>query len=565
MTIITSGHGTIDSCVFARRQFEAAPEQKSAIQSLMAALPGRTQDSEFSRYTYLFPQLADDDRASLPADHTPQETHEHLLALAEKLAELQGFDEPTGDLPSVYTYFGQFLNHDISAPLMRTMSRAHDIDSAVTNVPDLETLNAELRPATIADVLGEGKRPDRAELINQHPVPMMLHSLYGSGPFPDDAGRTASEFYEAGQPLFRLGQTVTVPDSELETIIEEPRLVKRKIGAADLPRDAKQRQALIGDSRNDENLIIGQLHLAFMLFHNKAAKWPRIDGGGKGTFDAARELLTWHYQWCVVHDFLKNLLDAKVYGRAIGDLDQIPPLDMVPMEFAAAVFRFGHSMVSSQYDFNENFSKGGVVSQASLQSLFDFTSHRGLGGHDRLPDHWVADWSMLTGDNAAARSKSDRIDPFLVGLMLGLQDTKMITLASIAARNLLRGFHRRIPSGQSLAKATGMPPMSPKEIAKAVAEVKDFDRFLQKSGFDKQTPAWLYVLSEARAKSRGSRLGPMASEIVARTILGLLRGNPASVLNAKGGSWSPADSPLRTPAGKPVADIKTFLQFSGAM
>ena len=36
----------------------------------------------------------------------------------------------------------------------------------------------------------------------------------------------------------------------------------------DLPR-AQSTLGLLGDSRNDENLIVAQLHLAFLKFHNK--------------------------------------------------------------------------------------------------------------------------------------------------------------------------------------------------------------------------------------------------------------------------------------------------------
>ncbi len=49
----------------------------------------------------------------------------------------------------------------------------------------------------------------------------------------------------------------------------------------DVPRNA-QLTALIGDPRNDENLIVNQLHLAILRFHNRvvadvrgsSARWP---------------------------------------------------------------------------------------------------------------------------------------------------------------------------------------------------------------------------------------------------------------------------------------------------
>ena len=36
----------------------------------------------------------------------------------------------------------------------------------------------------------------------------------------------------------------------------------------DLPRN-QQGRALLGDARNDENLVVAQLHLLFVQFHNR--------------------------------------------------------------------------------------------------------------------------------------------------------------------------------------------------------------------------------------------------------------------------------------------------------
>jgi hypothetical protein len=565
MPIISSGHGTISFRRSARIEVEAAPELKSAVQPLMAALRGG-RGNGFSRYGYLFPDLANDERASLLSATTPQETHAKLLELAEALAQIQDVEEATGELAAVYTYFGQFLNHDISAPLLRSHLDRPDDDGAVESLSDLKTLDGTDRPRTIAEIVGpdDQTRPvGRRVLINQHPLPMILNSLYGEDPLPGERGADTNRFYEPGTARFALGETVRLSDRKLKNIAEEVDRLGHNPGPNDIPRDPEQRIALIADPRNDENLIISQLHLAFLKFHNKVVEWldPKPGADLGRVFDEARRLTTLHYQWCIVHDYLGNLLDAEVYRRAMRDLAGIEPLDRVPMEFAAAVFRFGHSMVSSIYDYNANFSQGGPAGRAGLSALFDFTSRQGLNGNDRLPDHWVADWTML-----ATISKSDRIDPFLVGMLLGLKDTRIINLTSIASRNLLRGFHRRIPSGQLLAKAARIEPVSREEMAIATADGEGLDRFLRKSGFDAETPPWFYVLCEAKAKADGNRLGPMASEIVARTILGLLRGNPRSVLGDEGRGWNP-DAPrgLRTADGGAVNDIKSFLQFAGVM
>ena len=72
----------------------------------------------------------------------------------------------------------------------------------------------------------------------------------------------------------------------------------------DVPRDGNGR-AIIGDPRNDENLIIVQFHKAVIQFHNKLVDYPRAQGMRpewvRGRLPAGAR---WHYQWAVIHDFL---------------------------------------------------------------------------------------------------------------------------------------------------------------------------------------------------------------------------------------------------------------------
>jgi hypothetical protein len=570
MTIFTSEHGKIVVLPLSLGKLRIASDVIGAIGRLKAAVKGSDEvEVRYSEYSYLEEDLANEDSASLLGKHSPEDTHALLGTLADKLGELQDLEEATGELPAVYTYFGQFLNHDISAPLgivkggfeipQGTVGLVSDQDSGALAKPG--------RPGSVADVLDS--------VVNQHRWPMTLHSLYGDGPFEEDENGKTSEFYEPGKAKFRLGETIRLPDDILAEIFEDPSKAVFEDGAVDLPRDPARRIALIADRRNDENLIISQLHLAFILFHNNAVDALRATtydkADEKALFEEARRLTVLHYQWCIVHDYLKNLLDGDIYKRALSDTKTYPARDTVPMEFAAAIFRFGHSMVSSKYNFNENFWFKDVDNQgpgggADLGHMFDFTSKAGMNKQKALPNHWIADWGMLTGVSSTAVSKADRIDAFLVGLMLGLPGDQPIDVASIARTNLWRGYHRRIPSGQALADAMKVSRLTPKEIADAVADGNGLDVFLRDNGLDIETPAWLYTLCEARVRAQGNRLGPMGSTVVAKTIFGLLRANPDSVLCVKDGKWRPdAGSPLRTPDKKPVADIRNFLQFAGVM
>ena len=100
------------------------------------------------------------------------------------------------------------------------------------------------------------------------------------------------------------------------------RACRRRVRLAreDLPRDDGGR-ALIGDTRNDENLIISQLHLLFIRFHNRVV--DQIAAPGMPVirvFHEARRLVRWHYQWLIVNDFLPKLVgeEAVAAARASG-------------------------------------------------------------------------------------------------------------------------------------------------------------------------------------------------------------------------------------------------------
>ncbi|PSB57136.1 peroxidase, partial [filamentous cyanobacterium CCP1] len=193
---------------------------------------------------------------------------ESLTALGEAMDDLDpnGSDGDNPDVPAGYTYLGQFIDHDI-------------------------TFDTTALQEILVDPLA----------LRNFRTPMLdLDSLYGSGP------DSQPYLYQLNDPdLFLIGTTN-----------KEPGLGDPSI-ATELPNDLPRVSsglATIGDPRNDENLIVAQMHLAFLKFHNKLVAGLR-DGSiqpitpGLSTFAAARELLVWHYQWVVLHDFLPRLID----------------------------------------------------------------------------------------------------------------------------------------------------------------------------------------------------------------------------------------------------------------
>ena len=438
--------------------------------------PGPGKDKALSRssYSYLFPDLADAPDAGRFAGTDDEGTIERLRAF-EKACRIGNplFAPPalTFDLPAVYTYFGQFLNHDISAPVGGLLQNLGEVPPlGIVGTVDLPGLGKDWR-ADVATIL--------RHFVNEHGRPLSLASLYGDGPGSSDPETKA--LYEEEGRRFRLAGAYRVPDEILAEMTKLFDIAFHAEGAPDIPRNGKL--PLIADRRNDGNLILSQLHLAFVLFHNKVVRALEERGTpGDQVFDKARDLVTRHYHWLILNDFLPALLSKSVLARPLSEWKPRPlPPGTVPMEFTTAAFRFGHSMVGRSYDFNANFGRGGrLESKATLQQLFMFTSERGMGDPEgripQLPDHWVIDWDRLTrprpsGSPDDASGQAERIDlDFAPDMLNAAGDARIVEHGSIFFRNLLRGFHRRIPFGQELAKACGVELLDDEEIRSALPQ-----------------------------------------------------------------------------------------------
>jgi hypothetical protein len=521
-----------------------------------------------SKYCYLFHDAADLPEAGKFTGMHEQATIDHLKKFENDFIGLRNKDPAfLMRLPAAYTYFGQFLNHDISAPMLN----AKDAPPGVIGTADPPGLDKKWRADNCDEILNR--------FVNEHADPMMLGSLYGDGP----KDREVAAFYQPDRKSFCLG--VTDPEGFIDPKANPG--VVHATGAPDIPRALGI--PLIADQRNDGNLILSQLHLAFMLVHNKAVKAleEKYPDPAK-CFDRARELVTLHYHWLILNDFLPNLLSKSVLAKPLSkwpsrlakaDANADATTKPVPMEFTTAAFRFGHSMVGRSYDFNANFGHGGKISdEAKLEDLLAFTSKGKMKQPGpnalQLPDHWVIDWDRMTLPPKPALADEDalggaeKIDLSLTNVMLNAAgDATVDGHGSIVFRNLLRGFHRRIPFGQVLAKACGVDPGNlERALAAKLAEpdvvFAEFYGMIQQYGMHEDTPAWLYFLLEAQLLEQGERVGPTASQIIADTIVGLMLQNPASVLRHNGGNWHPRDSVLKGKDDKPLDNLRSFLLFA---
>ncbi|MBR0695884.1 heme peroxidase family protein [Bradyrhizobium lablabi] len=463
----------------------------------------------------------------LPAFAPPEAA---LRALADAMRDAQPNDA-AGDNPNVpsgFTYLGQFVDHDITLDLTSIAEKQED-PHATTNF-----------------------RTPRLD----------LDSVYGLGPdgSPQLYARDPNNVTQPG-PKFLIGKTAATPRAAGDLL-------------NDLTRNSQGR-ALIGDHRNDENLLVAQTHLAFLKFHNKMV--DRLADGANPPaadrlFSEARKQVTWHYQWMVLHDFVERITEAGIVakilheGRKFYRFQKVP---YMPVEFSAAAYRLGHSMVREAYSHNRVFTLGGLT-PATLKLEFAFSGLSGIIlGQDAatlppsqglppnaatLPTDWIIDWSRFYELDPPVGptpnflfNHSRKIDPFLIPQLHDLPGGG----GSLPLRNLQRGVNLGLPSGQDVARVMGIAALTPAEIATGIDGA-----VAAAHGFDRKTPLWYYILKEAAVKRGGQRLGPVGARIVAEVFIGLVAGDNQSYLSDP--TWRPT-LPAKTPGTFLMSDLLRFV------
>ena len=287
----------------------------------------------------------------------------------------------------------------------------------------------------------------------------------------------------------------------------------------DVPRN-QQGVALIGDPRDDVHLFALSLHVALLRAHNRIVDLLRADGVPEAdVFAQARVTLTWHYQWVAVNDFLPRLVGADLAGQVLADggrwFAPAPLQGYIPLEFADAAFRYGHSQIRHAY----RLADGGPA----VPLFPDLIGFGPLPPDRRLDLAQVFD---LPGRPPAQRAK--RLDGRLPASLIELPErvTGAVGAAayrSLAVRDLLRGENTGLPSGEAVAALIGAAPLTADELEQE---------------WPGGTPLWFYVLKEAEWRGGGDRLGPVGGRIVTEVLIGLVRADPASYLSLEPG-WRP--------------------------
>jgi heme peroxidase len=357
-----------------------------------------------------------------------------------------------GTVAAGWPFFGQFIAHDITAD--RSALRTHVDPSGLKNA--------------------------RSPQLN-------LECLYGDGP--------------VGHPfLFQRN---------------DPARLLTAPGGRDVQRNSEG-TAIIGDPRNDSHVLVSQMHLAFVHAHNALVDRTRADGVPEPEiFETASRELRWHYQNAILAEFLPSLVGEELVATLLRDGPRFYRPDgrpYIPLEFADAAYRYGHSQIRHTYTLNST-----SMSTPIFPDL--------IGFRPVTREQWV-EWPRLfdaPGRPPAARAK--KIDGRLVTALIALPvaltgNSEIEEFHSLAVRDLERGEGVGLPSGEAIARHLDETPLTASEVGAA------------KAGWRGETPLWYYVLREADVRCGGNRLGPVGARIVGEVLVGLLDRDPTSVRHA---------------------------------
>jgi hypothetical protein len=409
-----------------------------------------------------------------------------LAALAETMREVSatpsgwapGQPQQHGDNPTIpagYTYFGQFIDHDITFDPASSLQQQNDPDA----------------------------------LVNYRSPRFDLDSLYGSG--PDD------EPFQYQRDELHL---LTAPNTA---------------GFDELPRN-RDGVAIVGDPRNDENVIVSQLQLSFLRLHNRFVDQVLAEGqltNRREQFREAQRRTRWHYQWVLVNDFVPRLIGQNVFKKLYRQKKGAPPeitlryyraktSAYMPVEFSAAAYRFGHSQIRDRYALNPSLEQPLFASGDDSGGLVD------LRGGQQVPPSWAISWAFLFHVGGGEPQASRLINTKLAPSLFDLPGRRPDEVQSLALLNLIRGHRLGLPSGQDVARHLGVRVLTAEEL-----------RGPENAPVPQPTPFWYYLLREAEVLAEGKALGPSGARIVGEVVLGLLEQDPLSFHNVEP-NWQPA-------------------------
>jgi len=459
----TSAHGRKRSVFQRGMQIKEMKGKGKAKRSSFASLP----QAENGKFGILFPNLP----GYAPTDRA-----------IKRIAETMREDPNTPNnstIPLAFAFFGQFIDHDLT---LEPVSRFDDME----------------------DPLG---------LTNFRTPALDLDSIYGANP---DVARHLYDTYGNGTTA---GKEHQLP---FRLLVEDPQI------SIDLQRN-RQGTAVIGDPRNDENLFISQLHRMIIEFHNQVILHLIAEQTGSGIavtqsnldhkalFEEARRLVTLHYHWIIKHEFLPHVIgqqmtdDIVQNGRQFYKYEDNGGRPFIPIEFAGAAYRFGHTLIRETYNVNDDIQNLKLFEVP----FFGLCLQDDCGGRLGVPDNYNIDWQYFVDFNNDTNNLQfcRKIDASVTPALFDLPfiEPTQDPPTSLPERNMRRARTLMLPSGQEVAQAMQVTPLSNSDLG-----------LPNIVGAEDQVPLWFYILKEGELQTQSTHLGEVGGRIVGEVLLGII-------------------------------------------
>ena len=228
-------------------------------------------------------------------------------------------------------------------------------------------------------------------------------------------------------------------------------------------------------------------------------------------FDEAARQLRWHYQWIVLNEFLPALVGQTLANQVLREGPQwFRPGDygFIPLEFADAAYRYGHSQIRHRYQLNL---------QTDPVPLFpDLLGFRPVPRSARSTGR-----CSLTPPARHRHSDPRKSTESLVRALIELPvavtgECEIEDYHSLAVRDLQRGQGVGLPSGEAVARHIGIVPLTAEQVGHS------FHRLAWRDS--------AVVLHSPRSRRLygGHRLGPVGGRIVTEVLVGLIDADATS-------------------------------------
>lgn len=416
------GHGSVTT--FALGDLESGDDLSSLDRAKLAIQKALKQQAK-AQFCYLCPTEGGEEkpRCDMPNGKKLQGCHarvdtDALRALVggqdgplnSPLNEPAGWERYASGLPSGFTFFGQFIDHDVTGTLIsllqinQTAQLVVDVLFKERTISDdvknslIALINAML-PQNAGDGVGTGNDETTDEAlrrlsglsdaeiemavetlsaaVNKHisgsgrSADLDLDSVYGDvDEYADiDTNMIAKALYDDDATD---ADGDGVPDRKgyfhVRHIMSNEAPDHTAIDGFDYRRNSTD-TAFVGDPRNDENKVIAQMHALFLVMHNTCMEALKPAEDNERAFNKCRRYVPQVYQAIVATDYLPRILsystldmygiDPKAATLPLKDAVDGESLRLfkceeskprrLPHEFTVAAFRLGHSQLRNGY------------------------------------------------------------------------------------------------------------------------------------------------------------------------------------------------------------------------